>query len=197
MTKTLLVNMDLCTGCKQCALACSLTKEGLFNPLRARIKIVKREDIALGLQLLCEQCDAHPCIKACPEGALTRDETTGIITVNDDLCKSHGDCVQACPYHGIRLHPETNKPMICDLCGGDPYCVQHCVPGALKWVETGDVLDHLKIVIGDEKTITEKLEFSKDLDILDQLRDKYSKEKKKLRSTRMAKYKELKKEGEN
>ena len=182
MTKLLLVDMDLCTGCKQCSLACSLTKEELFDPHRARIKVRKKEDIALGLQLLCEQCDAHPCIKACPEGALTRDETTGIITVNDDLCKSHGDCVSACPYHGIKLHPKTAKPMICDLCGGDPYCVQHCVPGALNWVDTGEVLNHLNIVVGDNKTIISKLDFDEDLDLLDQLRDIVSKEKKKLRN---------------
>ncbi|RLI54155.1 MAG: hypothetical protein DRP09_13885, partial [Candidatus Thorarchaeota archaeon] len=64
MEKVLLVNSDLCTGCKQCTLACSLIKEDLFDPARGRIKVMKKEDIALGLQLLCEQCEAHPCIGA-------------------------------------------------------------------------------------------------------------------------------------
>jgi len=139
MVKVLLVDMDKCTGCKQCSLACSLTKEDLFDPKRGRIKILKKEVIALGIPLLCEQCDTYPCIDACPEGAL----------------------VDACTYHAIRLHPETGKALICDLCGGDPYCVQHCVPGALEWVDKTD--------------------------------DTVSK-KKKLRSARMAMYRELKKE---
>ena len=138
MEKLLLVDMDKCTGCKQCSLACSLTKEDLFDPARSRIKILKKEDIALGIQLLCEQCEAYPCIEACPDGALSRDAKTGIITVNKKTCTQCGSCVDACPYHGIRLHPETSVPMICNLCGGNPYCAKHCVPGALLWVDGND-----------------------------------------------------------
>jgi carbon-monoxide dehydrogenase iron sulfur subunit len=161
MEKLLLVDMDTCTGCKQCSLACSLTKEDLFDPSRSRIKILKKEDIALGIQLLCEQCEAHPCIEACGEDALSRNEKTGIITVNSKTCTKCGSCIDACPYHGIRLHPETSIPMICDLCGGNPYCVKHCVPGALQWVDKTDEM------------------FTK---------------KKKLRSSRMAAYRDIKKE---
>ncbi|MHA1934898.1 MAG: 4Fe-4S dicluster domain-containing protein [Candidatus Thorarchaeota archaeon] len=138
MGNLLLVNMDKCTGCKQCALACSLTKEELFDPHRSRIKVMKKEDIALGIQLLCEQCDEHPCIEECPEGALTKNEKTGVIDLEVDLCTQCGICEDACPYHGIRYHPETQLPLICDLCGGDPYCVHHCVPEALTWVKESD-----------------------------------------------------------
>jgi carbon-monoxide dehydrogenase iron sulfur subunit len=138
MEKLLLVDMDKCTGCKQCSLACSLIKEDLFDPARGRVKILKKEDIALGLQLLCEQCESHPCVASCPNGALSRDDTTGIITVDEKLCTSQGACVDACIYHAIRLHPETKKPMFCDLCEGDPYCVKHCVPEALQWVSKSD-----------------------------------------------------------
>ncbi len=164
MEKLLLVDMDKCTGCKQCSLACSLIKEDLFDPARGRIKVLKKEDIALGIQLLCEQCDTHPCIESCPDGALSRDEKTGIITVDEGICTECGSCVESCPYHGIRLHPTTMKPMFCDLCGGDPYCVKHCVPGAITWVKKTD--DNVK-------------------------------EKKKLRSARMAMYRTIMKEAEN
>ena len=160
MTDVLLVDIEKCTSCKQCALACSLIKEDLFDPHRGRIKILKKEDIALGVQLLCEQCDAHPCIDACPNGALSRDEVTGVISVNLDTCTESGSCVEACPYHGIRLHPVKNKPLICDLCGGDPYCAKHCVSGALVWTS------------GDDELV---------------------KTKKKLRSARMAMYRDVKK----
>ena len=135
---TLLLDMDKCTGCKQCSLACSLTKEDLFDPNRARIKILKKEDIALGLQLVCEQCESFPCVESCPNKALSRDEKTGIITVDDNLCTSNASCVDACIYHTIRLHPESKKPMFCDLCGGDPYCAKHCVPEAITWIENTD-----------------------------------------------------------
>lgn len=161
MEKLLLVDMDKCTGCKQCSLACSLIKEDLFDPFRGRIKVLKKEEIAMGVPLLCEQCEAHPCIKACPDGALSRDDKTGIITVDMEVCTQCGSCVEACPYHGIRSHPETGVPLICDLCGGNPYCVKHCVPGALLWVERTNDLFTLK---------------------------------KKLRSARMAAYKDIMKE---
>jgi Fe-S-cluster-containing dehydrogenase component len=161
MANLLLVDMDKCTGCKQCALACSLIKEDLFDPYRGRVKVYKKEDIALGIQFLCEQCDAHPCVDACPEKALSRDDETGIITVDNNKCTGHAKCVEACPYYAIKLHPETKKAIICDLCDGDPYCVKHCVPGAIQWVKATD--DSLK-------------------------------QKKKLRSARMAMYRDLKKE---
>ncbi len=144
MENLLLVDMDKCTGCKQCTLACSLIKEEMFDPFRSRIKIFKNEEFAIGLPLLCEQCDPHPCTDACHENALTRDEKTGIIHVDKDLCTGCGSCVEACIYHGIRLHPETNVAMICNLCGNDPYCVQHCVAGALQWVPANDESLRLK-----------------------------------------------------
>ncbi len=158
MEKLLLFDMDKCTGCKQCTLACSLTKEDLFDPARGRVKIHKKEDIALGVQLVCEQCESYPCVESCPNGALSRDDKTGIITVDEKLCTSNGACVDACIYHAIRLHPESKKPMFCDLCGGDPYCAKHCVPLAIEWI------------------------------------DESVKTKKKLRSARMAMYRDLKKE---
>lgn len=138
MENLLLVDMDKCTGCKQCSLACSLTKEDLFDPARGRIKILKKEDIALGVPLVCEQCETHPCVESCQNNALSRDDATGIITVDDNLCTSQGTCVDACIYYAIRLNPESRKPMFCDLCGGDPYCAKHCVPEAIVWIENTD-----------------------------------------------------------
>ncbi|MHA1963133.1 MAG: 4Fe-4S dicluster domain-containing protein [Candidatus Thorarchaeota archaeon] len=157
----LLVDMDTCTGCKQCTLACSFTKEALFDPYRSRIGIVKIEDIALGIPLLCEQCDPHPCVESCPNGALSRNEDSGIITVDENLCTGTGACIDACTYYAIQLHPESKKAIICDLCGGDPYCAPHCTSGALQWIDA--TKENLK-------------------------------GKKRLRSTRMAKYRQIKKE---
>ncbi len=131
----LTADMDTCTGCKQCTVACSFVKEEIFDPHRSRVDIVKLEDIALGIPLLCEQCDPHPCVESCPNGALSRNQDSGIITVDQKLCTGTGACVDACIYFAIKLHPETKKALICDLCGGDPYCVPHCVPGALQWVD--------------------------------------------------------------
>jgi Fe-S-cluster-containing dehydrogenase component len=34
------------------------------------------------------------------------------------------------------LHPETDRVVICDLCGGDPACVKRCATGAIVYEET-------------------------------------------------------------
>jgi Fe-S-cluster-containing hydrogenase component 2 len=35
------------------------------------------------------------------------------------------------------LHPESGLALICDLCGGEPACVQRCATGAIVYDETG------------------------------------------------------------
>ena len=33
------------------------------------------------------------------------------------------------------MNPKTGKPIICDLCDGDPQCVKVCSPKALEYVD--------------------------------------------------------------
>jgi len=87
---------------------------------------------------LCAQCDDYPCVSACPVAALSVDEETGAVRVEDTVCTSCGKCIKACPGTVPSLHPETRKAVICDLCGGDPACVTVCVEAgyrALRLVE--------------------------------------------------------------
>ena len=58
--------------------------------------------------------------------------------VDAGLCVRCGDCVAACPFGAIRLHPYTALPLICDLCEGDPACVARCVTGALRFGRAAD-----------------------------------------------------------
>jgi len=59
-----------CTGCRLCAMACSLYYEGVVNPLRARIKIVRKNHITEKIIHThdCTRC-GH-CTTICSYGAL-------------------------------------------------------------------------------------------------------------------------------
>ena len=76
---------------------------------------------------LCAQCDDAPCIESCPVSALSLDDYTGAVLVDEEACTSCGNCITACPGTIPYLHPTTKKALICNLCGGDPECVKVCV----------------------------------------------------------------------
>lgn len=39
------------------------------------------------------------------------------------------------------IHPDTGKAVACDLCGGEPKCVEFCPEEALELVSTDDEAD--------------------------------------------------------
>ncbi len=120
----------LCTGCRACELVCVGFHERVFNPKIARIRVVRSEP-ASDITITCHQCEDPPCVKVCPAGAI-RKLKSGLVEVIDARCVGCGVCAEACPFGAIWLHHERGKATKCDLCGGDPQCIKHCVPGALK-----------------------------------------------------------------
>jgi TPP-dependent indolepyruvate ferredoxin oxidoreductase alpha subunit len=133
-----------CVGCDICEYICAYEKEGVFSPLKSRIRSVRMGQIQ-NTALTCKACPNAPCIAACPEDALTQNRQTGIVTLDEDKCKGCGWCIEACQYGALVPHPSTHKPLICDTCGGDPKCIPACPESALSLVGKSDD----KIVTGD------------------------------------------------
>lgn len=132
----IVVETTQCTGCGSCMLACSLAKEGAFSLPLSRIRIIRNEEIAEFTPRVCVQCSDAPCITACPVGALSRNADTGAINLDRDACIGCRQCVTACPYGGVQFDPIRNIPLICDLCGGSPACVEACqLPQAIRYVQ--------------------------------------------------------------
>ena len=74
MEKLLLAIPNRCTGCNRCTYVCSALKEGMFIPSKARIKINNFAHQGYSVPSICFQCSGADCMKACPEGAIIKNE---------------------------------------------------------------------------------------------------------------------------
>ena len=140
----IVVNADLCTGCETCESVCSFVHTGEFNPINSRIHRVRIEPI-LNIALACQKCDDAPCIRACPEKALTQDGVSGNIIIDNDKCNGCGFCIRACDFGVISLQLDSQKAITCDLCEGmkeefidpevgkkEPQCISVCPKEAIS-----------------------------------------------------------------
>lgn len=104
------IDIDLCTGCNACAVACKVennlpngiwwnriltvggesmdTPKGTFPNLRMKF-----------LPVNCQHCENPPCVKACPVKATYKREEDGIIIQDYDKCIGCRMCMVACPYN--------------------------------------------------------------------------------------------------
>jgi len=78
------LNMEKCTGCKLCELACSAIKIGEFNPRNSRIKV---------------------CLVGIPEIPVP------VILDNCDYCFQNPVCVQFCLPKAIEWKEMETKPL--------------------------------------------------------------------------------------
>jgi carbon-monoxide dehydrogenase iron sulfur subunit len=110
-----------------------MNKLGRVQPSASCVRVRRDSRIYFG-EFSCAVCDmSHDlaCVDSCPADALELDEKTGVVRFKAEECTSCLACVEACPnvaYDGV-----SGQIMICDLCEGDPLCVQWCPEGALTW----------------------------------------------------------------
>ncbi len=127
------VDAARCTGCNSCVLTCAFVHEGTFSLSGARIRVDADPISAEYTPRVCIQCAEARCIVACPVNALSRDQGTNTIALDEAACTGCRICVGACPYGGIGFDEESRRPRICDLCGGAPACVDVCrLPEAIR-----------------------------------------------------------------
>jgi carbon-monoxide dehydrogenase iron sulfur subunit len=135
------VDPGKCIGCGICEYACTVEKgEGIWNPLRSRIRVVRMAPI-FNFALTCRGCQDARCVKACPERAISQSESTGLLIIDETKCKGCDWCVQACEHGGITIHSETGKAIACNLCEGEPKCVESCPEEALEIVDSDEAAE--------------------------------------------------------
>lgn len=144
-----------CTGCKTCEMSCKDYKD-LPSTMTLR-NVYDYEGgtwtagadgtytpnvFAYHVSLACNHCDKPMCLAKCPQGAIEKNDKTGIVTINDEKCIGVGACVDACPYNVPILDKEKKKGLKCDGCesrvaeGMKPICVESCPVRALDF---GDI----------------------------------------------------------
>lgn len=135
------VDATKCMGCHSCEAVCSLYHFKKSGIELSNIRIVKdwykpksSIDVEFGV-LTCRQCHKPKCVLACKESALYIDPETGARVVDKEKCVGCGMCIEACIFSPARIYmnEEEGVAFKCDLCGGDPQCVEICPAGALSF----------------------------------------------------------------
>ncbi len=131
----IVVNPAKCTGCEVCEAACSFAHENKFIAVNSRIQRIRIEPV-INYAMSCQFCSDPPCIAACPQKALAKDEKTGVIHVDEQKCDGCSFCIRVCPFGAIVLHSTRRKALMCDLCESteekEPQCVKYCPKEAIS-----------------------------------------------------------------
>src|SRR3974390_2226114 len=107
------IDIDKCTGCGACMIACAV--ENNIPPLPQAndrkgitwIRVYRLENGESGsnrktafIPMLCQQCGREtPCVSVCPQQAVQVDPKTGIVGQMPERCLGCRYCMAACPYH--------------------------------------------------------------------------------------------------
>jgi benzoyl-CoA reductase subunit BamC len=138
IVKEIKVDIDKCTGCRACEMACSAyhaqPRYSSINPSKARIRVVSDE-----------LKDEYVPIRA---GDYTYSECNGrhIYVINGKEYSECSFCGASCPSRDYFIEPDTGLPLKCDMCESvppleKPMCVQVCGTEALTYVEREEERD--------------------------------------------------------
>ena len=124
----LLIDIERCTGCRLCQIACAMQHFGRPDPRLARVQVIQFKDPELNVPVICMACDNAPCTKVCPVNARIREINNSVVT-DEDRCIGCGACIYICPVGSPGRNPVTGMTMTCDMCqetGSEPWCVVAC-----------------------------------------------------------------------
>jgi len=140
--KIIVLDPDKCKGCMRCQLACSFKKEDIFNPAVSRIELIKVYKAGITIPMMCQHCAEPICMYVCPTNAISRNEDTGAIILDENKCVGCRSCYNYCPLGAIKISVKTKKMIKCDLCDGEPACVEACDYGALSYESIDEATEH-------------------------------------------------------
>ncbi|QTF09153.1 oxidoreductase [Brenneria izadpanahii] len=155
----IIVDVENCTNCQNCTMAVMDEYVGNAFPHYSAphpphghhwVEIKKRErgsgsllDVAY-LNVMCNQCDKAPCVRAAKDGAIYKRED-GIVMIDPDKAKGQKQLVKACPYGHIWWNDEHQVPQkysldahLLDAGWPEPRITQVCASGCLYAVKLED-----------------------------------------------------------
>jgi menaquinone reductase, iron-sulfur cluster-binding subunit len=110
----MVIDLDRCTGCGACMVACAAEnnvppappkatpRTGLTPMLVRPVSNGKEgaEHREVFFPVTCMQCEHEtPCVSVCPQQAVEVDQATGIVVQMPQRCLACRYCMVACPYH--------------------------------------------------------------------------------------------------
>lgn len=149
------VDLDKCTGCKACVVAChsmnGLHDNESWRDVGSITGIVDGAPVKQTVTSACHHCADPGCLSGCPVGAYEK-EDNGIVRHLDDQCIGCQYCSLKCPYDVPKYDKSLGIVRKCDMChdrleeGEAPACVQSCPNGAIKirLVETEGIREAAK-----------------------------------------------------
>lgn len=144
----LLVDPRKCSGCGNCAVACSIARHGVTHAARGYIQTHQDHfrEYPNDLKMYpCRQCKNPNCVRVCPTGALHVDADEGTRIVDRDICIGCLRCTAACIQPIAAVHWVEGAVEKCDLCatsehwkpaagGADSHaCVAVCPMDAIRF----------------------------------------------------------------
>ncbi len=156
--KEFFVDIDECTGCDLCIIACKDEHVGNDHSPWTKpqpdtghfwmnLKTFERGQVpkvkVSYLPLMCQHCDNAPCMKVCPEDALYKRDD-GLVEIDQEKCTGCGLCQEACPYDVIYMNEELSVAQKCTGCahlvdlGQTPRCADVCPRDAIFFGDEDD-----------------------------------------------------------
>lgn len=153
-----LIDVDRCTGCSLCIIACKDEHVGndhfpwtrpqpdtghFWMAVRALERGRAPRVRMTYLPLMCQHCASAPCIKACPDAAI-KTRADGLVWIDPAACTGCGLCREACPYGVIYTNTELGIAQKCTGCahrvdeGLAPRCADVCPHEAIVFGEQAD-----------------------------------------------------------
>lgn len=152
--RCIVIDLDRCSGCDTCTVACKYENNVSLGNYRCHVQTVRPAGVHPDIDMywvpfMCQQCEDAPCIEVCPTGASYRDESNGVVLIDEDVCIGCKSCLKGCPFSSDdgRSHPsarwfnaELNTVEKCTLCnhitaesdgnenGRDSFDPAHAVP---------------------------------------------------------------------
>jgi formate dehydrogenase iron-sulfur subunit len=144
------VDLDACSGCKACVVAChnlnnlesdeTWRKIGLLTSKESNDYLLPSATLPIvqHVTTACHHCVDPGCLNGCPVKAYEKDPLTGIVKHLDDQCFGCKYCTMMCPYEVPQYSATLGIVRKCDMCyqrlanQEAPACVQACPNKAIR-----------------------------------------------------------------
>lgn len=129
------INLDRCTGCNTCAMACKMQNNVPMGMAWNRV-LNEECEFEVGVQgtyphvsrahlpVACQHCENPACLRVCPTGATYKDDK-GRVEIDYDKCIGCRMCLAACPYTGVRSFNWEEPAYYADFALGDADAAKH------------------------------------------------------------------------